>query len=425
MKAEKGKKLTPKRAAIFLSGLCSFAYFTSYISRYTFTVCISELTSDSVGLLTEERAGLIGMLLFVFYGCGQLVSGILGDRVKPEILVGIGICGSAVCNLLLPFAIGSVPALAVLWSVNGFVQSMFWPPLVKTVSVMLPRKNYNAATLAVSIAAHVGNVVLYVASSFFIGTVGRWQLVFAFAVAVCAVTLAVWIVGIRYFKRHAPSPEGDGHPDIATNEQKADAPKERGGLARAILSSGFLMLVGGIILQGALKEGVTAWLPSYVRDVYSLSAGTAILGNIAIPITSIVCILGIDVLYSKLLKNEALGSAVMFGIGATFAAITAFVPDLPQIVTVICAAMITASMHGVNLCLIAYMPGRFARYGKVSTVSGITNACAYVGCSVYMYGISLIESQSTRALTWFIIPAVGFVFCIAALPAWLRFCKRS
>ena len=95
----KTKKFTERGAAVFLAGLCSLAYFTSYVSRYTFTVCVSELTSPSVGLITDGDAGLICMMLFIFYGGGQLLSGVLGDWVRAEYLVCIGIAGAEACNL--------------------------------------------------------------------------------------------------------------------------------------------------------------------------------------------------------------------------------------------------------------------------------------------------------------------------------------
>lgn len=419
----KMKKFTERGAAVFLAGLCSLAYFTSYVSRYTFTVCVSELTSPSVGLITDGDAGLICMMLFVFYGGGQLLSGVLGDWVRAEYLVCIGIAGAEACNLILPFIIGSPAAVAVLWACHGLIQSMFWPPLVKIVSEHLPRKYFGGSTLAVSIAAHVGNIVLYLLSAFFIGRVGDWHAVFNFAAVLCAVVLTLWMLGFLYFSKKAPKIEKEA-PAPAKTDEKSAAEKQ-GRLSYAFLTSGFMLLVVGIILQGALKEGITAWLPNYVRDVYNLPSSSAILWNMAIPASSIACLFLINIIYAKFLRSEALGGAVMFGIGALFASVIVFVPSLPPILTVICAAMITASMHGVNLCLIAYLPGRFSRYGKVSTVSGITNACAYIGCSVYIYGITLIESQALRAFTWFIIPAIGFVFCLIAIPMWKRFCGKG
>lgn len=419
----KMKSSTARGSAVFLAGLCSLAYFTSYVSRYTFTVCVSELTSPATGFMTDGDAGLVCMMLFIFYGGGQLLSGILGDLVRAEHLVCAGIAGAGMCNLILPLVIGSPAAVAVLWACHGLLQSMFWPPLMKIVSGRLPERYFSGSMLSVSIAAHTGNLVLYLVSAFFIGRAGNWRAVFTFAAVLCAVVLALWIIGFFCFAKKTPEPEKEVPAPARSGE--SSVAEKRGGLSYAFLISGFWLLVVGALFQGALKEGITAWLPNYVRDVYSLSSGSAILWNTAIPAASIACLFLINLIYAKFLRSEALGGAAMFGAGALFASVIAFVPSPPPFLTVLCAAMITASMHGVNLCLIAYLPGRFSRYGKVSTVSGIMNACAYIGCSAYIYGITLIASQAVRALTWFIIPAAGFVFCLVATPMWKNFCGKD
>ena len=114
----------------------------------------------------------------------------------------------------------------------------------------------------------------------------------------------------------------------------------------------------------------------------------------------------------------------MFGIGTLMAALIVLVPSLPPMLMIISAAILTASMHGVNLFLITYLPARFAKFGKTSTVSGITNACAYAGCAIYTYGIAVIAEYlgwGATALSWLIISGLGFIACLIAIPFWKKF----
>lgn len=71
----KMKSSTERGSAVFLAGLCSLAYFTSYVSRYTFTVCVSELTSPVTGFMTDGDAGLVCMMLFIFTGADSFSAG--------------------------------------------------------------------------------------------------------------------------------------------------------------------------------------------------------------------------------------------------------------------------------------------------------------------------------------------------------------
>ena len=421
------KVLTNKQASFLLGALCALVYFTSYLSRYSLTVCIAEI--EQKGILTNEQLGLATMLLFISYGVGQQISGFLGDKFPPQIIVSAGLVGSGLSNLLLPMIVESPVAVAALWAVHGLFQAMFWPPLVKIISSSLPLKHYAGTTLAVSIAAHAANISNYVLAFVCIGTFKNWKLPFAVAVSMCAIVLALWIFGFKYFKKNYENPDSIIKAKPSENQSSSQVKNtDNKKIYAAIVSSGTAILFIAIVLQGAIKEGVTAWLPSYIRATYGGDSSSAILKSVAIPIASIVCLFLVSALYKRFLKNEALGGALMFGIGAAMAALIAFIPDLPPVLTIICAAILTGSMHGVNLFLIAYLPAKFSSFGKTSTISGITNSCAYAGCALYTYGVALISNRfgwQATTLTWFVIPVAGFIACFAALPLWNKFISKK
>jgi len=411
--------MSDKSAVFFLSALCSLLYFTSYLSRYTLSVSISEI--DSLGLLTKENLGVATMLLFISYGAGQVLSGLLGDKFKPQHVVCIGLFGAALSNALIPFVIKLPAAVAAIWFFHGLCQAMFWPPIVKILATRLPSGSYGSSSLSVSIAAHVANVSLYLLASLCIGTFGNWKILFYIALTACIAMFLIWIFGYSYFNRHYEKPLISEAP---VNSSDISENRSNKRLIAAVIGSGALILIIGIILQGALKEGVTAWLPSYINEVYGSSTSDSILKSVSIPIASIICLYAVGFIYRRWLHNEAVGAAIMFGIGTLMSLLIVLVPSLPPMAMIICAAILTASMHGVNLFLIAYLPARFAKYGKTSTVSGVTNACAYIGCAAYTYGLALIAQNigwGATALSWLIISGGGFVACLAAIPLWKRF----
>ena len=79
--------------------LCSLVYFVSYFSRKDFAAAMAGMLSEEV--LARSTAGLIGTMMFVFYGTGQLISGYLGDKIKPKYLIIIGLTTTGVCNFLI------------------------------------------------------------------------------------------------------------------------------------------------------------------------------------------------------------------------------------------------------------------------------------------------------------------------------------
>ena len=103
-------------AGLFIA-LCTLVYFTRYITRKVYASTMIEIIRDLA--FSNEGAGLVNTALFVTYGVGQIVSGVLGDRIAPHKLIFVGIVTSSVCNLLMPFC-PAVGAMTALWAVNGF-----------------------------------------------------------------------------------------------------------------------------------------------------------------------------------------------------------------------------------------------------------------------------------------------------------------
>jgi len=90
-------------------------------------------------------------------------------------------------------------------------------------------------------------------------------------------------------------------------------------------------------------------------------------------------------------------------------------------------AVITGCMHGVNLMLIGNLPAYFARYGKVSTVSGLLNACTYIGSALSTYGFAALSERFGWGFTiasWALIAGGGMVICLFLTGKWTRFCKE-
>jgi OPA family glycerol-3-phosphate transporter-like MFS transporter len=72
------------------------------------------------------------------------------------------------------------------------------------------------------------------------------------------------------------------------------------------------------------------------------------------------------------------------------------------------------------------VPKRFVKYGRVSTVSGVLNACTYVGSSISTYGFAVLAENKGWGFTvgmWAVIAAVGMVICLVTSFLWKRYYK--
>lgn len=143
-----------------------------------------------------------------------------------------------------------------------------------------------------------------------------------------------------------------------------------------------IFIMVAIILQGMLRDGITTWMPSYIKDAYDLGDAVSILTGVVLPVFSIICIHLITKLYIKVFTNPIACASLFFGIGAVSSLGVYLLSGVSAVSSVVLLAILSGSMHGINLMLVCIVPAFFEKSGKVSTVSGIINSCTYIGSAV-------------------------------------------
>ena len=129
------RKLESDRLCLFLFLLCWFSYFSSYIGRLNYSSAMTAMIREQV--LSSTQAGFISMVYFFAYGGGQMVNGLLGDKFHPGRMIFVGLAAAAAANLVMGFT-SSFLFMAIIWGMNGYAQSMIWPPVIRIFSEMLP-----------------------------------------------------------------------------------------------------------------------------------------------------------------------------------------------------------------------------------------------------------------------------------------------
>jgi OPA family glycerol-3-phosphate transporter-like MFS transporter len=67
------------------------------------------------------------------------------------------------------------------------------------------------------------------------------------------------------------------------------------------------------------------------------------------------------------------------------------------------------------------IPQYFKKYGNVSTVSGIINACTYIGSAISTYSIALLSEKLGWTFTlkvWLIVALIGTILCFISAKSW-------
>ena len=390
--------------------LCCIIYFVSYITRKNYAAIIVEFVKDT-GIPTD-KASLALTGLAVFYGAGQLISGYLGDKIKPKYLIACGLFTTAFMNLLLPFC-KNVPLLAAVWSINGLAQAMMWPPIVRILTCEFSAADgYKKATVDISNSSQIATVLLYLLAPVCI-TFSSWKAVF-WGASVLAAAVAVMTLLLM--------PDVQGLQTVKKTEENISREGKRDNGKFPFVIFGLIMLA--IVLQGMMRDGVADWLPTYLENEFEISSSLAILLGVAPPVFAVLCFEFVSFLSRKVIKNELAFAGMIFSVGFVCSCALSFFSSSSVALSTVLSTLVTGSMHGVNLILICLTPPYFKNTGRISLISGVLNCCTYAGSALSGYGFALLATLfgwRGTIIGWAIICGVATVICFGIARAWNRF----
>ncbi len=273
----------------------TIAYSLYYVCRMSINVVKQPLIDE--GVLTAGQLGLIGSALLFVYAVGKFMNGFIADYCNIRRFMATGLLVSALINLVIG-ALGlftsMIPTMimfisfAVLWGVNGWMQSMGSPPGVISLSRWFPQSKRGSYYSLFSSSPYIGEFISYNVLALVVAWMG-WQAGFVMAAVTGFIGTAVIILFV------SDTPESKGLPSIQrlSGEQptKADSMPTRElqklvlkhpGIWIIALSSAFIYITkyaiagwGVLFLQKARGFGLAE-----ASQVIAFSAVFGILGTV-------------------------------------------------------------------------------------------------------------------------------------------------
>ncbi len=381
--------------SILYTSLFCLVYFTSYITRINYGTTLIEIASDLE--ISNALAGIPVSFSFMSYGIGQLIAGYLGDKFNSIKIISIGLATTALMNLLVGFT-DHIYLIIVLWTINGLAQSLLWPPLVKVMLSVFTGETYKTCCTLVVLSSSLATLSIYVLVPLCIRNFS-YHAVFLFSALLAFLVLFIWCICTKNIK----TSNGSTKPTMV--------PKKP--IFHMILSMHLLPVLVVIILQGMLRDGITTWMPSFIHELFHLSTAHSILLTSALPIFGFVALI-ITRLISTRIRNELMLSSLLWGI-SLIAGICLLLGLDNIALSILSISLLNSCMHGINLLLVCNLPSRFTKYGNVSSISGILNACTYVGSTISTFGFAKISEffgWQVNISLWVLITLIGAIICV-------------
>ena len=170
------------------------------------------------GVLTAGQLGVIGSALLFVYAVGKFLNGFIADYCNIRRFMFTGLAVSAAINLLMGIlgivnGYTAIPLsvifflFAVLWGLNGWMQSMGSPPGVISLSRWFPQSRRGTFYSIFSASPYLGEFISFILTGLIVGAFG-WQ--WGFVVAAAAGGAGALLILLTV----SDTPESQGLPSI-------------------------------------------------------------------------------------------------------------------------------------------------------------------------------------------------------------------
>ena len=376
------KKKTDRKSFCLVL-LAWLVYATSYLGKVNYSANIAQIVDHYN--ITKAEAGLVPTFFFFAYGIGQVINGVLCKKYNIKWMVGISLALSGFINLAVALTT-DFSVVKWLWMANGLLLSALWPTLIRLLSENLPQKDLGKAGVIMGTTVATGTLVIYAASSVY-AVFDHFKLAFYTAAFAAIAVSILWL----FFFRRVVGEEKKGKTE-ETSHLTEDQIK-MSGLRRKNTLVSLCVLCFCAIGVNLIKDGLTTWVPSILKEEASVSDALSILLTLFLPI---VAIFGNAV--ALYMHNRIPGyttqclvtfsvMAIMIG---TIIGILSSQMVIAILIVLVIVNLLASSLNSLVTSIFTMFMRDTLDSGKVA---GVLNGFCYLGSTISSYGLGAVADH--------------------------------
>lgn len=420
-------------------------FYSSFIAYVVFHICRKNIAValPSMGEalnLSNTELGILGSTLYVTYGIGKFINGVIADKANVRTFLPTALILSAICNICfalsavfitpghasffgLPSATVLLWVMAFFWGANGWFQSCGFPPVAKSLSYWFSNSERGTKWSIWSTSHQIGVFAAVALSGFVIDKFG-WMAAFYIPAIICVVT------GFWLFDRLRDKPQSLGLPDVEKFREEPVACKEEDSeekddrsyfqiFKEHILCNPIIwMLAIAYIFVYIIRFGTEDWLVKYLVEVKgnALTIASAKLSTLALVGSAGAIMAG--VISDKLFKGNRTPINIIFLIMLILSlylfATNPTGKPIFEVLDYVYAAMIGVFTAGPQM-LIGGLCAVESSSKKVASASiGFTGVFGYVGAALSASGTGFVVDKfgwNGAIGFWMISTVICVVIC--------------
>ncbi len=258
-------------------------YTSFYMCRYNFSIA-NKAISEQFGFSRGQMGYIITTALFA-YACGQIINGLLTDRIGGKRAMLIGAAGTILMNVLFGAAsfAGMLGLFIAIRGVDGYVQAFGAPGMVKINTAWFAHRERGRFSGIFGFMINLGRLGIFtlgpalLAGFTILGLIHipplHWRWLFWTPSLICAAAAVGMALTVK------ETPEEAGFPGVIADDT---GPADTGVTAqfsqviRVILSNPALWITASAYAcTGAVRQAVDQWFPRYMQDLYHVNLQSA------------------------------------------------------------------------------------------------------------------------------------------------------
>ena len=383
------------RNAVFIGTLCSVSYLGVYFARNILSVVTPQIIEG--GAYTEEYIGSISSMFFTFYAVGQLINGLVGDKIKARYMISFGLLLAGICNIIFPYTLDHPAAAHITYGMIGFFLSMIYAPMTKVVAENTEPHHAARCCLGYTLASYLGSPAAGLVAAFFL-----WQVVFYMGSTALIVMGLLCFFFFLYFEKTG-----------IVKYNQYDAPKAQGQGIKVLVEHRIIKFTFVSVLTGIVRTAVVFWMPTYLAQYLGFTPqDSGLIFTVATFVISSSAFLAVFI-YERLDRNMDL-VLLMFFAGSAISFVGVYLVDQPMINICLLILAILFNNCAASMLWSVYCPS-LRDTGMVSGATGYLDFMSYMAAAV---SSALFANAVTGIgwknliLVWLVLMAAGVVVAV-------------
>ncbi len=383
--------------AIMIGTLCSVSYLAVYLARNVLGAVTPQMIEQDG--FTNEFMGELSSVYFICYAVGQLINGVIGDKIKARYMISFGLILAGICNFLFSRYADSPEIAKVIYGMTGFFLSMIYGPMTKVVAENTEPIYATRCSLGYTFASFLGTPC-----ASFLAALLTWQSVFMVSsVALLVMGTVVFSVFLLLEKK-----------SIVRYHQYDKPRQQMSGSIQGLLKRHFVKFILIAIITGVIRTTVVFWMPTYMAQYLEYGADKAAsIFTVASLFISISAFVSVS-LYEALKRNMDKTILISFIVSA-MCFLSLYFVRLPLINVALMTLAILSCNCAATMMWSRYCPS-LRDTGMVSGATGFLDFTSYMAASISssIFGNAVtVIGWGNLILAWFGLLASGV---IVALP---------